>query len=95
MWEKIVYFLSGMVLVILLLIFVKIYKDTTKPEVNRLKELQKISNAKDFLRKVIPYLDRDKRLNSLIYKLESVEPKEFKKLKKEIITKLYTIISDK
>ena len=95
MWEKSAYFVSGIFVVLFVLMVLKVYrsKKQRKKEPKLIKELQKTNDASLFLKKVVPFLDRDKSLDSLIYKLETMKPKEFKKLKNEIIKKLYTIIA--
>ena len=88
MIEKSIYFSAGILTLLIIQLSFKVLKNFQYkkriPEAIRI--LQKIDDAETFFKKVIPYLDRDRRLNHLIYKLEIVKRKEFKKLKKEIIS---------
>jgi len=87
MMEKAVYFLAGIVVTLFLLYMYTVVKNTKRPNKQKeiKKELQSIQNKEKFLKKVVPYLGKDKSLDRLIYALENVEKSEFKQLKKEII----------
>ena len=49
------------------------------------KQLQHCKDKETLLKKLMPYLDKNRQLTRLIYELEVVEIKEFKKLKKKIL----------
>jgi len=85
--EKTVYFMSGVFVTLLLIYMYKVLNNakTTDKQKRVKKELQNIHAKEELLKKVVPYLGKDKSLNRLIYALENVENSEFKKLKKEII----------
>jgi len=87
MIEKTVYFMSGVFVTLLFIYMYKVLKNTktTDKQKRVKKELQNIHSKEEFLKKVVPYLGKDKSLNHLIYALENIEDSEFKKLKKEII----------
>lgn len=91
MMEKTVYFISGMLAALFLVYMYTILRNikTTDKEKRIKKELQRIETKEEFLKKIVPYLGKDKRLNRLIYALENVENSEFRKLKKEIIAYIY------
>ena len=87
MTEKAVYFLTGVVVTLFLLYMYKTVKNIKRPNKQKevKKELQSIQDKEKFLKKVVPYLGKDKSLDRLVYALENVENSEFKQLKKEII----------
>jgi len=91
MVEKIIYFIFGMLVTLFLVYMYKTLRNikTTDKEKIIKKELQSIQSKEELLKKVVPYLGRDKRLDHLIYALENIENTNFKKLKKEIITYFY------
>jgi len=94
MMEKAVYFLAGVVATLFLLYMYKVLKNTktTDKQKRVKKELQNIHSKEEFLKKVVPYLGKNKSLDRLIYALENVENSEFKQLKKEIIAKLIIFV---
>lgn len=87
MKEKAVYFLTGVVVTLFLLYMYKAMKNIKRPNKQKevKKELQSIQDKEKFLKKVVPYLGKDKSLDRLVYALENVENSKFKQLKKEII----------
>jgi len=87
MLEKSSYFGGGVLSVLLFLFIIKfiLLIKQKKEDSQVIRNLKKIKEKEIFLKKVVPYLSRDKRLDYLIYKLETVAPTEFKKLKTEIL----------
>ncbi|MEN4045320.1 BatD family protein [Sulfurimonas sp. NWX367] len=87
MMEKAVYFLSGVFAALFLVYMYQVLKNTTRTDKEKRikKELQSIGDKEKFLKKVVPYLGKNRSLDRLLYTLENVENSEFKQLKKEII----------
>ena len=89
--EKTFYFGGGLLTFLFLYLSAKFYKlfhyKSTRPQ--SIQNLEKIKNKELFLKKVLSYLGRSTQLNKLIYQLETISPKEFKKLKKEIIAQIH------
>ncbi|UCM99361.1 BatD family protein [Sulfurimonas sp. SWIR-19] len=85
--EKAVYFLSGVFVTLFLVYMYQVLKNTTKTDKQKRikKELQSIGDKEKFLKKIVPYLGKNRSLDRLLYTLENVENSEFKQLKKEII----------
>lgn len=81
-----VYWLIAVVVSIFFVFLV--WKRREKQEDNRLQKLSKIKDKKIFLKKVLPYLRRERKLDRLILKLEDIEQKEFENLKREILKRL-------
>lgn len=50
-----------------------------------IKQLKKCKKKDDLLKKIAPYMSKDKQLDRLIYKLEGCQNSEFKVLKRKII----------
>jgi hypothetical protein len=92
MMEKTIYFIAGMLVTLFLAYMYKIVRNTkTTDKAKRIKkELQSMQTKEELLKKVVPYLGKDKKLNRLIYALENVKNSEFKELKKEIIRYICT-----
>lgn len=94
MMEKTIYFLSGVVVALLLVYVYKFLKNlkTYNSRPMLIKELQKAKTKEILLKRVAPYIMRDKSLDRLIYRLEDVDASEFKVIKKEIIKKIVQYI---
>ena len=88
--EKILYFMLGVLVTLLLSYIYKVLKNTKTTDKQKIlkKELQRIRSKEAFFKRVVVFLGRDKSLNRLIYALENADDTEYKKLKKEIITLL-------
>lgn len=88
--DKVIFFVLGMisgVLLIVLLYYIKLKKVQKKEDDKPLvKVVKKLSNKNELLRVLAPYLSKDKQLDSFIYTLEKSEQKDFKNIKKDILT---------
>ena len=78
------------VLLLLTLIMMFLFR-TGRKKLDRLALLKKIHDKNIFFKKCVVFMGKDKNLDILIYKLETVETKEFKGLKKKILKKLHDI----
>jgi len=67
----------------LLRFLAQFFKDNEKKTLR--KRLKRCKNREELLKKLMPYLHKNRQLTRLIYQLEEVETQEFKKLKKEIL----------
>ena len=54
-----------------------------------IRQLRKAKSKEELLKKIVPYMDNNRQITRLVYKLEVCEVGEFKKLKQEIITSFY------
>ena len=50
-----------------------------------IRQLKKCKSSEDLVKKIAPYIGKDRGLTRLIYRLETCKNEEFKKIKKEII----------
>ena len=51
-----------------------------------IRQLKRCKNKEELLKKIAPYIGKDRGLTRLIYRLEVCEDGEFKRVKKEIVT---------
>jgi len=73
-------------LLLLLPLFWFISKSFKYDEKQALKnQLKRCKDKETLLKKLVPYFYKDRKLTRLIYQLEEVDKKEFKRLKKEIL----------
>jgi len=54
-----------------------------------IRQLKKCKNKEELLKKIAPYIGKDRGLTRLIYRLEGCDDGEFNKVKKEIIKNFY------
>jgi len=76
---------------LLLTLIMMFWFRTGRKKLDRLALLKKIHDKNIFFKKCVVFMGKDKNLDILIYKLETVETKEFKGLKKKILKKLHDI----
>jgi len=86
--DKILYFGFGFILAsVLFSIYInfknKIKKQVILPLEN---EIKSIKTTNELLKKIVPYINIDTKLNKLIFQLESNNASDFKQIKKEILT---------
>jgi len=60
-------------------------KEDDKPLI---KVVKSCKSKNELLKNLSPYIQRDEELDQLVYKLEVIEEKDFKNIKKEIISKI-------
>lgn len=93
--EKVIYFLIGVLGSIGFMLLYKQFKNRMqlKKQPALIQVLKEIKTQDAFLKKIVPYIGRDSRLDRLIYQLEGKEITNFKEIKKEIIQKVQVFVS--
>lgn len=90
--DKILFFIFGFIcslLLIFILYYFKREKNFKKEDEKPLIKIVKSCKSKrELLKKLSPYILRDNELDQLVYRLEMIEDKDFKNIKKEIISKI-------
>ncbi len=93
--DKILFFIFGFVcslLLIFILYYFKRDKNSKKEDDKPLIKIVKSCKSKnELLKNLSPYIQRDEELDQLVYKLEEIEEKDFKNIKKEIISRVKKI----
>lgn len=94
--ERVIYFLIG---VLSSIVFMRIYRQfknkmQLKKEPELIHELKQIKTQDTLFKKIVPYAGRDRRLDRLIYQLEGKETANFKEIKKEILQRVQTLLSE-
>lgn len=87
LFSKVLFFILGIVftLGILLLYLYFMKKNNKKEELHIVKKAKKAMDSKSLIRCLLPYLNKNEHLDSLIFKLEKSDKDIYPKLKKEII----------
>lgn len=84
--EKIIYFLFGLVVGIIVVIVFSFFKNKTGKNIETplLKSIQNTKTPKELFKVLLVYINIDEELDKIIYKLETLSQEEFKKEKKNI-----------
>ena len=83
-FQKNIWISFTLLLLIELLWFSSLLFETNEEQALK-KQLKRCKNKEELLKKLMPYLYKDRQLMRLIYELEEIEEKKFKTLKKEIL----------
>ncbi len=94
MQEKIIYFVSGAIMMLLIpMLYNKLsFLLDKREEHSWIAKLKKTKETSQLLKIAVVMLGKDKKLDKLIYRLESSKEAEFKRLKKEIIARASTLL---
>jgi len=65
------------------------------PKVSFIIKLKKTKSREELLKSVVPYMEKSKNLNRLIFRLETSNKETFKSLKKEIIKEIHLYLKEK
>ncbi|MGB5867796.1 MAG: hypothetical protein WBG69_08020, partial [Arcobacteraceae bacterium] len=84
--EKIIYFLFGLVVGIIIVIVFSYFKNKTGKNIETplLKSIQNTKTPKELFKVLFVYINIDEELDKIIYKLETLSQEEFKKEKRNI-----------
>jgi len=90
--ENYTWFWYGVVTLLLLLCCYGFYLTPKNPLIKSLKQSK---SKEELLRRVVPYMEQNKNLKRLIFKLETSDKQTFKSLKKEIIKEIHLYTKEK